>query len=252
MLNRLTLRDDERAVVAAMWAFRARSEHQAAARFARIADRLDVLEAHASLRALARRSIEDERRHRARCAALAERFGHASLAAELIDLSDSSEAPTPEVAPPRLPLARRVTYELVAFCCLTESINAALLTRSFAVASEPDSRAAIREILADEVQHARLGWAYLAQETDRAWLSEYFAAMLEATVPEELRDPRIQPEPSPALRAHGVFARAELRELLIECVDEVITPGLTLMKVDAEPIRAWMAGRFAREQFTQE
>ena len=38
----LTLRDDERAVVAEMWAFRARSENQAAARFARIADHLHV------------------------------------------------------------------------------------------------------------------------------------------------------------------------------------------------------------------
>jgi hypothetical protein len=70
--------------------------------------------------------------------------------------------------------------------------------------------------------------------------------MLEATVPEELRDPRIQPDPSPALRAHGVFARAELRELLIECVDEVITPGLALMQIDAEPIRAWMAAHFTK------
>lgn len=231
----LTLRDEERSVVASMWAFRARSENQAAARFARIADRLDALQAHASLRALARRSIEDERRHRDRCAGLAERFGHASLAAELI------ETPAPEVAPARLAPARRVTYELVAFCCLTESINAALLTRSFAVASEPDSRAAMREILADEVQHARLGWAYLAQQDDRAWLREHFTTMLAATVPEELRDPRIQPDPSPALRAHGVFARAELRELLIECVEEVITPGLALMQVDTEPIRAWMS-----------
>ena len=221
-----------------MWAFRARSENQAAARFARIAERLDALEAHASVRTLARRSIDDERRHRERCAALAERFGHAPLAPELI------ESPAPEVAPPKLPIARRITYELVAFCCLTESINAALLTRSFAVATEPDSRAAMREILADEVQHARLGWAYLAQEHDRAWLREHFTTMLEATVPEELRDPRIQPDPSPALRAHGVFARAELREILIECVDGVITPGLAMMQIDAEPIRAWMAARF--------
>ncbi|HLT40788.1 MAG TPA: ferritin-like domain-containing protein [Enhygromyxa sp.] len=230
----LTLRDEERAVVAAMWAFRARSEDQAAARFARIADRLDALAAPEPLRALARRAIDDERRHRARCAALAERFGHASLDSELV------EAPAPEVAPSQLPPARRVTYELVAFCCLTESINAALLTRSFAETSEPDSKAAVREILADEVQHARLGWAYLAHESDRAWLAEHFARMLAATVPEELRDPRIQPDPSPALRAHGVFARAELREILIECVDGVITPGLALLGVDAEPIRAWM------------
>lgn len=234
----LTLSNDERAVVAAMWAFRARSEDQAAARFARIAERLDTLEAHPSLRALARRSIDDERRHRGRCAALAERFGHAPLASELF------ESPAPEVAPPKLPLARRVTYELVAFCCLTESINAALLTRSFAIATEPDSRAAIREILADEVQHARLGWAYLAQQHDRAWLREHFTTMLEATVPEELRDPRIQPAPSLGLRAHGVFARAELREILIECVDEVISPGLAMMNVDAEPIRTWMSAQF--------
>jgi hypothetical protein len=226
---------DEQAVVAAMWAFRARSEDQAAARFARIADRLDTLAAPAALRALARRSIDDERRHRGRCAALAERFGQASLAAELI------EAPAPEVAPPELSPARRLTYELVAFCCLTESINAALLTRSFATTTEPDSRAAIREILADEVQHARLGWAYLAHEPDRAWLSEHFPRMLAATVPEELRDPRIQPDPSSALRAHGVFSRAELREILIECVDGVITPGLSLLGVDAEPIHAWMS-----------
>ena len=228
------LDERERDVVARMWAFRARSENQAAARFSRIAGRLDAIGAHEPLRALARRSVEDERRHRARCASLAERFGHPSMAAELV------EVPAPEVAPHGLPAGRRVTYELVAFCCLTESINATLLTRSYAETRDLDSRAAVREILGDEVQHARLGWAYLASEPDRAWLAEWFVAMLEATVPEELRDPRIQPEPSPALRAYGVFDRAELRELLRECVDGVIVPGFERIGVDPTPIRAWM------------
>jgi len=230
----LTLSEQERGVVAAMWAFRARSENLAAARFVRIAERLDGLGGPESLRELARRSITDERRHRERCAGLAERFGHAPLAAELV------EQPSPEVAPRSLPARRRLTYELVAFCCLTESINAALLTRSYAEAREHDSRAAIREILADEVQHARLGWAYLSLERDREWLAAWFPMMLAATVPEELRDPRIQPEPSPALRAHGVFARRELRSILIETVSGVIEPGLELLGVDAGPIRTWI------------
>jgi hypothetical protein len=231
----LTLDDDERAVVAAMWAFRARSEDQAAARFVRIAAQLDVLAAHDSLRELARRSIDDERRHRSRCVALAERFGHAPLAGELV------EAPTPEVAPPTWPVARRLAYEIVAFCCLTESINAALLTRSYAEVSDPSSRAAIREILADEIQHARLGWAFLARERQREWLAGYLPTMLDATVPAELLDPRIQPEPGPALRAHGVFGRDELRSILVECVDGVIAPGLATLGLDAGPIHRWMA-----------
>lgn len=223
----------ERELVAGMWAFRARSENQAAARFVRLRDRLRAGGVDGRLVTMAEAAIDQERRHRARCIDLAVGFGHAPLA--LVEVEP------PEVAPAGLSARRRLTWEVFAFCCLTESINAALLSHSYAVCEDPDSKAAVRKILADEVQHARLGWAYLGLTDDRAWLAEHLPRMLAATVPEELLDPRIQDQPSPALRAYGVFPRSELGALLASALEEVIGPGLETLGIPRAPLDAWFA-----------
>lgn len=228
------LRDGERRVIADMWAFRARSENQAAARFVRLHQRLEAAALHPALTRIAAEAIEQERRHRTRCADLALRFGHPPLDAELV------EGRVPEVAPHGLCDARRLTWEVVAFCCLTESINAALLTHSYALATDSDSKAAIREILADEVQHARLGWAFLSLTEDKAWLAPMLPRMLDATVPEELLDPRIRDTPSPALQGYGVFPRSDLSKLLVDTIEGVIRPGLDSLGVDSQGVVEWM------------
>ncbi len=239
------LTPDERPLVAAMWAYRAVAEKRARARFARLAARLKDVRAPAAVVELAWRAVDDEFRHQRLCAELAYRFGYQQTG-EVLTGDATQVAQIGDVERPR-PL--RVLHECVAFCCLTESINATLLHRSLALATEPSTRTAVREILRDEVQHARIGWGYLASVKTSlgpptnwgAELSRLLPRMLAATVPTELRTPVAHERSSAALVAHGVLPRNELWSLLEDAMHQVVFAGLEHFGVDVGPGRAWLA-----------
>ena len=62
-----------RGLVAGVWAFRARSEREAASRFGRLAAQLEAEDAAAVVVAMAKRAEDDEVRHVEICAELAAR-----------------------------------------------------------------------------------------------------------------------------------------------------------------------------------
>lgn len=225
-----------RAVVAGVWAFRARSEREAAARFARLGRQLEAEDAAPVVVAMARRAAEDELRHVEICAGLAARYGHAGGAGEA--------TPAGEIGPRGSGSRERLLYEVVAFCAVTESVNAALMTVSHERAVEPAVRAAVREILRDEVTHARLGWAHLSAERARgggARLGEGLPAMLAGTVREELFAPADGEAVDPRLAGHGELPRALRVEVFVRTLEGVVFPGLEAHGVDASAGRAWLA-----------
>lgn len=226
----------ERPLVARMWALRALAERRATARFARLAARLEDVGAPALVLEFARKAVDDERRHEALCAEMACSFGH--------DPITFPDTPTSEIGAVDRPRADRVLHEIIALCCVTESINAAMLQRSIELTEEPRSREATRAILRDEVDHARLGWGYLASRAaDAPALGLRLPEMLDATTPAELLAPATHERTSPALIAHGVLPRSELRAILAEALAEVVLPGLERFGVEAAPGRAWLAER---------
>lgn len=215
-----------------MWAFRAHSEHEAAARFLRLADRLAGVGAPPAVVELAVTAVEDERRHRAECAAMAERHGHDALV--------FAEETAPEVAPPALAPAERVLYESVAFCCITESINAALLAHTLSAVTDAETRRVVRDILADEVSHSRIGWGHLASRTDLSpFLAPWLPVMLEATVPEALFGGS-DDGAGEGLVAYGVLSRATLQQIFLETMSEVVLPGLRRFGVATDPAEAFV------------
>lgn len=225
-----------RALVAGVWAFRARSEREAAARFERLGRQLEAEDAAAVVVAMAQRAADDERRHVEICAELAARYGHPGGAVE--------EVAVGEIGPRGVGARERLLYEVVAFCAVTESINAALMTVSLAQATEPSVRAAVREILRDEVTHARLGWAHLSAERARgggAGLAEGLPAMLAGTVREELFAPTDGEAVDPRLAGHGELPRALRVEVFVQTLEAVVFPGLEAHGVDASAGRAWLA-----------
>src|SRR5688572_22882183 len=99
---------------AQLWAFRARAELDAAARFQRIADELARVGVSAALVDLAAQSAFDERRHHVLCAELAQSFG-------AHDIANTEPAAAP--LRPGLPDAReQLLYEVIAMSCVTESL----------------------------------------------------------------------------------------------------------------------------------
>ena len=118
-MNEPLLDEDEQRLVASTWAFRACAERSALGRFRRLSGELHETGAPEPILALIQTAIDDEERHIGLCDALAHRFGW----------TREPLPPTPNhpIGPKGSSLADRLLYEMVAFCCVTESINAAML-----------------------------------------------------------------------------------------------------------------------------
>lgn len=154
------------------FASRARREREATLRFARLAVEFEAVGAGLHWAGLAREAAEDEARHAVLCDAFAQSHGVAQSAG--LEHHGS-------VAPPELSRADALLYDVIATCCVAETVNVALLTAEFAAAREPALRRLTTQLLRDEVKHSRLGWAYLAEvaaHRDVTGLRPHLSAML--------------------------------------------------------------------------
>jgi hypothetical protein len=235
----VALRSRRRA--AANWAMRAGVELEAAARFRRIAQRLDATGAEPVVVSLAAQAARDEERHAARCVELVGRLD----APRLPGVARAPVTDLPEIGPRGLSAREQVLYEVVAMSCITESLSTALLGEMRDAAGDDRVREVLGEILRDEVQHARLGWAHLAAERRRGpcgFLADLLPAMLEGTTSDEVFQAG-EPDPADvgaALRGLGALPRAERRDRLGETLTSVVFPGLESLGVDASRGRVWL------------
>jgi hypothetical protein len=225
-----------RRTLADVWAFRARSEQQAEQRFSRLARQLDETGAEAVVVRMARRAVADERSHARICASMAARYGH---------LDNGERAPpATEIGPPSLGLRRRVLFEVVAFACITETVNAALMTETYRHAIVPAVRDAVRNILKDEVGHSRMGWAHLSSERARGegeFVAQWLPRMLRGTVADELLGAYGSVAADPALMAHGELPEPMRLDVFRSALRDVIFPGLESLGIDTRLGREWLA-----------
>jgi hypothetical protein len=224
-----------RQIAADAWRFRWTVERDAGTRFRGLAARLDALGAPAHLAAVARRAAADEDRHAEHCARLA-----AALGAPV----SGTPPPPAAVAPATLGEEDATTYELVAACCVAESVSVAVLTALLPAARDPALRAVLHELAADEVVHARLGWAHLAVSAARrrvAFLGPLLPAMLAGSADDELLAAVAPPREDEALLLAGVLPHRRKRALFVATIEEVVLPGLAGAGVDVGPARAWLA-----------
>jgi hypothetical protein len=156
------LAPDARAVLARAWQGRAEAEARAAATFGYVVEILEALGAAAPLVGLARRAIHDETRHAEICARVAARYGDRALEVP----PPAARGATPD-HPDVDPTARRALHVL-GQCACNETVAVAFLEAGRAAATADLPREASRELLADDVDHARLGWAFLATLDARA------------------------------------------------------------------------------------
>ena len=177
-----------------MWDFRARAEREAAAHYEDLARRLKAGGAAATMGDRVAAAGADEVRHRVLCAQMAERFGHLPAPA--------APAVVRRIAPHGLEDGARLAYEMVALFCVSESIDAALLLRSWEKAQQAETRALLHELLADEVAHSQLGWAYASSLP--AWRDDV-AVRLPIVLAATTHDEHFLDDPSPRAPsgAHG-------------------------------------------------
>ena len=226
--------DPSRALVAAVWAARHGVETGASLRFAALSRRMQSAGAPASLVELAARASKDEIRHAAHCADILR--------------ARQAEVPPPETrlltyAPGGLSAEQSLTYEVVAQSCISETESMATLVTLLDAATDEHLRTVLHELARDEVQHARLGWAYLSwvrNRVDLSFLSSWLPSMAAGTAGPEMFQPGPPEAEDETLLRSGVVPRGERRRVYLETLESVVIPGFAEFGVNTGPLRTWM------------
>jgi hypothetical protein len=230
------LTDGERALVAASAERRAGLELCGAASFTVITQALVDLRADTAIVDLSARAIAEEIRHSNIYLELARRYRGAHVT-------------EPRIAPIEAPRhagcddeTRRVLH-VVGMCSVNETMACGFLELCLAGATDAHVRSALREILEDEIRHARIGWALLGSrrltEAHKREVSRHLGAMIAA----QLAGWRAQMATLPAAEvpAHGCPSAAAIERAAIRTLREVVLPGFAHVGVDATAARAMLA-----------
>jgi hypothetical protein len=224
--------------VAATWAFRTRAEIEATARFARLATELAEVGATPFVVRGVADAAADEARHRDLCARLAAKWGEPDALNHV--------APLTRIGRSDLDRRHSLLWEMVAVCCISETMNTSLMTRCLEVVKDEEIRSTLHELLKDEVTHARLGWAHLAAERAEGrgqFLRDVLPLMLEASIePGFLESNPFMPW-TDALYDYGELPWAELVQIYRDTLNLVVFAGLDALGVDTSKGRAWLEER---------
>jgi hypothetical protein len=234
-----SLSDEARALIAETWMFRAHAERLATLRFRRLARELRETGASSVVIEMAESAVDDEIRHAELCATLAQVYGGEG-AAHACDMK-----PPRPLGPDGLSQEDRVLFEVMAFCCFTETINTAMLVETVKQTQVPGIRAVAQEILKDEVSHSRLGWAHLAgmrASGKGAFLSETLPYMLQTGEVEAIFREDLRREDE-RLVAYGELNYARRTGIFRAVVRDVVWPGLESLGVATAPGSAWLVER---------
>jgi rubrerythrin len=232
------LNREQRERLAAIWLSQAATELRVASSFAIVHKALVALAAEKSLIALAERAIDDEHRHAVLCRDVAERY--------------LGEEP---VEPPTLPFAfpqhttasseqERQALFIIGQCAFNETFASAYLSASLELATTSLARAAIRELLSDEVDHARLGWAYLQtlpkslQRGIQGWILPLAVCNLREW--RSIEYPITEEEES-RFAPFGIPSKPVIERALLSALHGMILPGLARFGYDTAQLQTWLA-----------
>ena len=217
-----------------VWAARHGVETGAALRFGSLALRLSQAGAPEALVELAARASQDETRHASRCA-------------DILRMRQA-EVPLPETrlleyAPATFNAEQRLTYEVVAQSCVSETESMATLVTLLDEAREETLKSVLHELARDEVQHARIGWGYLTwarERMDLSFLAPLLPVMASGTAGPDLFRPALPGTDEPVLYQAGVVPHSERQRVYLETLESVVIPGMNEYGVDTGPLRLWM------------
>jgi len=211
------LKDRHREIMSAAWGGRSSSEAKTMNAFEHITRSLEAIEAPAAVVGLSRRAIDDERRH-------------IEIGRRVASAYERESLPSPPLRKVRPPMYRQASRRLqallrvISHCCLNETTACAYAQYSLSIARAPLVRAALREILADEIDHGRVGWAALAAAPPR--LGADAAKWLPRLIKTHLTGWHASLVEWPApLHAHGMPSKRAARRLVDRTMRDVILPG---------------------------
>lgn len=202
--------------------------------FVVVCDALETLRADESLVRLAARAIDDEMRHAELARTIASRYAGRELSHGAIQ---KLTVPRHGGAPEQL----RCLLHVVGHSCLNETIASAFLEGALVEAAVPFARTALRELLSDEIDHARIGWATLAamnlrtRQAVAAWLPEMAIANLRMW----RSTPRLYASDD-VLARHGAPREAVVADALVAAFRDLILPGFDRLGIDTLAMQQWL------------
>jgi hypothetical protein len=216
------LTDAERRVAVAVWHGRAESELRASGSFEHVAGELVAAAAPPDLIALARRAVADELRHSTICWRVASAFAATTL-------------PAPRKLPVQIPALagaserlRRILH-VIGMSCLNETTGSAFLELCRDGARGPLVCSALHELLTDEIDHARLGWAFVAtlDASTRAEVAGWLPTLIAANL--SMWRQRPHRPITDALVAQGCPRWADVDAAVVAAIDDLVKPGFALV-----------------------
>jgi hypothetical protein len=236
-----TLDEASRLVVATTSARRAELELHGAAAFNAVTRALIELRADTRIVDLSARAVAEEIRHSDIYLSLARAYSRVDV-------------PSPRPAPievPRFPGAGvdgERLLQVVGMCSINETMACAFLELCLSGAAVPSVREPIREILEDEIRHARIGWAYLGSpdvgDAERRLVSTWLAPMLR--VQWEHWHDQIATLPGGDVAAHGCPPAAAIERAALASICTLVIPGFARAGIDVSAAQQW-AERVARD-----
>jgi len=222
--------------LAGIWLSRAAMERRVADSFAVVHAALSRRGAPEPLVRLAWRAIDDEHRHAELSRVVASRFAGRHLCGP-----PRLELVVPEHAGASAEL--RDTLHIVGQCILNETTATAFLETCLAHATGTLARHSLRELLSDEVDHGRIGWAYLAgtPAATRRNVGRWLLPMAYLNLQVWMEESPIEVEPLPVLGAHGAPRGELIHAALIDALHSLIVPGLRELDVPTQPIERWLS-----------
>jgi hypothetical protein len=224
-----------RRIVGATWLGRMKQEHLAVGAFALLARELAGQGCDSVVLSLVTRASCDEVRH----AEICRRFAVALLGPEAVPASFRGLPKVP-MHPGAAP-EDRVLYHVVEMCCMSETLTGVYFTEMLARTTDAVAREAIESLLEDEIDHGRVGWAYLgARVRDGATrgLAEALPAMLTRTFAGVLGAKEAATgEDDPKLETCGYLGPRAGADVYRRALRDVILPGFEGLGVDLGPAR---------------
>jgi hypothetical protein len=238
-LNVSALGAGGRRTVGATWHERMRQEHLAVGAFSLLARELAAHGCSSVVLSLVTRAACDEVRHAEICRQFA------------VALLGPSEVPARFGGLPKVPMhagataAARTLYHVVEMCCLSETITGVYFTEMLARATDPVAREAVESLLEDEIDHGRVGWAYLAERASERSLGDLGKAlpdMLTRTLRGVLGG-KVASADTAKLEACAHLGPRAAADVYRRAVRDVILPGFETLGVELGPAHALLRER---------
>jgi hypothetical protein len=225
------LSDEDRRGLSSFWLARSSGERRVSDAMVVIRDALEKLGQPAELVELAERAIDDELRHAQLWQLGARRFA--------LDGQGTAEHWPPFVPHYDAPDELRYRLYVVAECVLNETTASTFLQTCLRQARGPLAVAVLRELLSDEIDHGRIGWAFLARLSgaQRDELQPWLVPMLRAHWNEWTRALYDVPD---SYAAHGIPSKADTGAAIVASLRDVIFPGLKEQGFATTGMEEWL------------